>query len=287
MVGVINEFESTEFDLSSHFSAISLIFLTDGVTVPLPGDITILDGPLNAEEKDKSLGLSIALLMSIELGLSLFMANWAILLFVSPDCMAIIFPLLSIDEDHFFSNVDHFLFSSEICELVGVVTFDVTSFIALSFSFEAAYDLCDRLDLSDVILFVLEIVVDKFFERLLGSSFDVLSLESFLTSFDASTSLVGHVKLLVLSTLEDKFPLPLVAAVFFDDKFEREDLFIDNTLDSIDTDSEAAVLVDNEKVDETGASSRELLLDDTHEYDLMFAGFIILVVLERAPARES
>ena len=64
-------------------------------------------------------------------------------------------------------------------------------------------------------------------------------------------------------------------------------LFIDSMLDSIDGGSDAAVFTDNEEVDETGASSRELLLDDKHEYDLMFAGFIRLVEPERAPARES
>ena len=126
-VGVINELESTEFDLTSHFSAISLMFLTDGVTVPLPGDILLFDWPLNEDEKDKSRGLSRDLLPSIRLFLSLFIANWAILFFVSPDCMTILFPLLSMVDDHFFSKVDHFLFSSKTCGFVGVETFDLFS----------------------------------------------------------------------------------------------------------------------------------------------------------------
>ena len=91
----------------------------------------------------------------------------------------------------------------------------------------------------------------------------------------------------MLSALEDELVLALLPIVLFVDKLEREDLFIDSMLDSIDGGSDAAVFTDNEEVDETGASSRELLLDDKHEYDLMFAGFIRLVELERAPARES
>ena len=203
--------------------------------------------------------------------------------------MAVLLPLLSILEDHFFSSVDHFLLSSEICELVGVVTFDVTSFrvVPVSFSNAVVYDLCDLPDFSDVILFVLVTIFDPIFDGSFCSSFNVLSWEGFLKSFAPSTSLAALVKLLVLSTLEDELLIALLPIVFFEDKLEREDLFKDSMLDSIDGGSDAAVFTDNEEVDETGASSRELLLDDKHEYDLMFAGFIRLVEPERAPARES
>ena len=75
LVGVAKDMESTELDLSSHLSVSSLIFLELGVTEPLPGDILTFPWPLNDEENDKSLGLSMDLLISAELFLSPFTVN--------------------------------------------------------------------------------------------------------------------------------------------------------------------------------------------------------------------
>ena len=75
--------------------------------------------------------------------------------------------------------------------------------------------------------------------------------------------------------------------IFFDDELESEDLFMDRKFDSISDDSVAAVFSDNEEVDDTGGSSRELLLDETHEYDFILAGCMRLVEPVRVLARES
>ena len=73
----------------------------------------------------------------------------------------------------------------------------------------------------------------------------------------------------------------------FDDIAEGEDLFEREILDSIDVASFEAVFIVNEEVDDMGASSRELLLEDTHEYDFILAGCIRLVEPVRDVARES
>lgn len=75
LVGVVMELGSTEVDLSSHFSVISLIFFAHGVIEPLPGDIFTFACPLNVDENDKSRGLSASLATSVVLLFSLFIAN--------------------------------------------------------------------------------------------------------------------------------------------------------------------------------------------------------------------
>jgi len=110
LAGVITELRSIELDLSSHLFAIAFMFLVDGVTGTLTGDIFIFSFPVREEENDKSLGRSVIFVLSF---FSTDTANWEILFLASDDCTTVIFdPVFSNVEDHFLSIVDRFLASS-------------------------------------------------------------------------------------------------------------------------------------------------------------------------------
>ena len=113
------------------------------------------------------------------------------------------------------------------------------------------------------------------------------SLQLFPKLLARSNSLVAPAKQLELSTLGAEFASMLAVDDFFDNIAEGEDLFVGELLDSIDIGSFAAAFIVNEDVDDIGASSRELLLEDTQEYDFMLVGCIKLVEPVRAVARES
>ena len=119
----------------------------------------------------------------------------------SPDCITdVLLPLLSIEVDHFFSKVDHFLMSSptwadveEVFEFFEVESFECTSLV---FSLVVEFDFDNRVDLSDVILLVLETVREALLWPFVLSDVCSFFLESISELLARSMSLIDSDKLL-------------------------------------------------------------------------------------------
>ena len=256
LVGVITEFRSIEPDLSSHLFAISFMFLVHGVTGTLTGDILIFSFPVSEEENDKSLGRSVIFVLSF---FSIDTENWEILFLASDDCTTVIFdPVFSNVEDHFLSIVDRFLESSIIfestCEDIEDLLEGSFEYISLFVSFFVGDDFWLR-----VVLFVLDTTFTPFLCDATRSVFP---------SFE-------HVLVLV-------WVLVSISGVF---NMDVEDVLEVTRLDDVVADLGVAWIKVNDDADEI--SSRELLLEDTHEYDFEVAECMRLVAPMRVFANES
>lgn len=89
-------------------------------------------------------------------------------------------------------------------------------------------------------------------------------------------SLIGSAKLLWLSDLDEDCSSTLEASGGFESIADGEDLFGEIVFDEIVKEEFVAGIIVNDEDADIGTSSRELLLEDTHEYDFKQEGCIRL-----------